>query len=237
MASSVCNVPRCQLGRFASTTSPTRSSSAQAFRPVFGAPRLANKWQDQQQNQRGELQVVAADGDLERAMLGDNFGARDPFAAELESNFGDKVLGNFNTEHIIKPPDKIREFVGLTSRRCVPCEGGNVAQLDEKEVERLRQQVPGWRVATDARGAPCIRQEWKVKGFQSGLELMGRIAVIAEEQGHHPDLHLTGTTTLTAELSTHAVGGLTENDFIIAAKINEMSFADLLPPKKARFWA
>ncbi|GMH41706.1 hypothetical protein BSKO_09616 [Bryopsis sp. KO-2023] len=168
--------------------------------------------------------------------LGD-MGARDPFAAELESNFGDKVLGNWDTEHLIAPPDEISKFIGLTSRKCKPCEGGNVPVLEESEIDRLRNQVPGWMVVKDGEGSGKIRQEWKVKNFTSGLELFKRIAVIAEDQGHHPDLHLTGFNTVAAELSTHSVGGLTENDFIMAAQINKLDFSDLKKKEKPKFWA
>jgi len=62
-----------------------------------------------------------------------------------------------------------------------------------------------------------------VKDFVSGLAFFEKVGKLAEEEGHHPDLHLTGYRNVALELSTHAVGGLTENDFIVAAKI------DLLP--------
>ena len=80
--------------------------------------------------------------------------------------------------------------------------------------------VPGWTLSADARR---IRREWRVKDFPAALEFFNRVGRVAEEEDHHPDLHLTGYRNVTIELWTHAAGGLTENDFILAAKI------DLLP--------
>jgi 4a-hydroxytetrahydrobiopterin dehydratase len=60
---------------------------------------------------------------------------------------------------------------------------------------------------------------------------------VADAEGHHPDLHLRSYNHVAVELSTHAVGGLTENDFIMAAKINEIPLDDLLPKRKPQFWA
>lgn len=177
------------------------------------------------------------DSGTEKALFGENFGARDPFAGEIESNFGEKVLGNYNTEHIIKPPDAMAELTALSKKKCVPCEGGKAALVSDEDKERLRKQCPGWRISTTSEGIECIACDWKTKNFMSALELMKRMAEIAEAEGHHPDLHLTGYNKLNVELSTHAAGGLTLNDFIVAAKINELEVADLLPKKKPKFWA
>lgn len=136
-----------------------------------------------------------------------------------------------------RPPDAIKDITGLLNKKCVPCEGGNVQKLEESDCNRLRQQCPGWRISKNASGTACISCEWKVKNFSSGIELMKRIADLADTEGHHPDLHLTGYNNVTVELTTHAVGGLTLNDFIIAAKVNEIETSDLTPKKKTKFWA
>lgn len=81
------------------------------------------------------------------------------------------------------------------------------------------------------------RAEWKVRNFKSGLELFERIGAIAESEKHHPDLHLVSYNQVAAELHTHSIGGLTENDFIVAAKINDLEISDLLSKKKTQFWA
>lgn len=209
-------------------------------------PRL---WLPADRCQRGQRHIVMNSGDAggsssstgskplreHHELLGD-LGARDPFQAEIESDFGDKVLGYADTEHLITPPDAIGKVLGLSSRKCVPCEGGNVEALDDANIDRLRNQVPGWQVV-EVEGKKRIRQEWAVKNFVAGIELFKRIAEVAEEQGHHPDLHLEGYNKVHVELWTHAVGGLTENDFIIAAHINKLDISDLKKKQKVKYWA
>lgn len=76
--------------------------------------------------------------------------------AEVESNFSDKVQGYADTEHLIAPPDEISKVLGLSSKKCKPCEGGNVEMLDEDTVNRLSNQAPGWKVV-DVDGMKRIR--------------------------------------------------------------------------------
>ncbi len=86
-------------------------------------------------------------------------------------------------------------------------------------MEALNAEVPGWQV-TQVDGHPVLTRTYKFKGFMPGVELVNRIAAIAEDEGHHPDLCL-GWGYLTVQLWTHAAGGLTENDFILAAKVDQ----------------
>lgn len=67
-----------------------------------------------------------------------------------------------------------------------------------------------------------IRKDWIVKDFMAGIEFLSRVAELAEREGHHPDLHLQGYRNVWIELWTHAIGGLSENDFILAAKIDRL---------------
>jgi 4a-hydroxytetrahydrobiopterin dehydratase len=67
-----------------------------------------------------------------------------------------------------------------------------------------------------------LRREWRVKDFATALDFFNRIARVAEAENHHPDLHLTGYRNVAVEIWTHAVGGLTENDFIMAAKLSTL---------------
>jgi 4a-hydroxytetrahydrobiopterin dehydratase len=106
----------------------------------------------------------------------------------------------------------------LTQKKCKPCEGG-VPPVSRAEAEQLLVCVPGWRLAGDGK---AIRREWRVKDFLTALDFFNRIAQVAEAEDHHPDLHLTGYRNVAIELNTHAIGGLSENDFILAAKINEL---------------
>ena len=107
----------------------------------------------------------------------------------------------------------------LSGKHCVPCEGG-IPPLPAEQVKKYLDGLPGWRLTADGKR---IRREWRVQNFLTGLDFFNRIGRIAEEEDHHPDLHLTGYRNVAIELSTHALGGLSENDFILAAKI------DLLP--------
>lgn len=104
----------------------------------------------------------------------------------------------------------------LSKKRCAPCEGG-VPPLSREEAVAFAQSVDGWAIDADTRQ---IARAWTVKNFMAGIDFFHKVAVLAEEEGHHPDLHLEGYRHVRIVLWTHAVGGLTENDFILAAKIN-----------------
>ena len=100
----------------------------------------------------------------------------------------------------------MKKHLGLAAKKCVPCEAGKAKVLSDVEVNSLRNQTPGWQIITNAQGHCCLRQQWKVKNFKAGLEVFERIGKVAEEEGHHPDLHLEGYNTVAADLSTHSVG-------------------------------
>ncbi|MBA4191890.1 MAG: 4a-hydroxytetrahydrobiopterin dehydratase [Planctomycetaceae bacterium] len=104
----------------------------------------------------------------------------------------------------------------LAARSCVPCTG-NTAQLAPEKVRELLAHVPAWKLTADGKR---ISRSWRVLDFVTGLDFFRRIGDVAEAEDHHPDLHLTNYRDVTIELWTHAAGGLTENDFIIAAKID-----------------
>jgi 4a-hydroxytetrahydrobiopterin dehydratase len=106
----------------------------------------------------------------------------------------------------------------LTKKKCVPCEGG-VPKLTREEAEAFLANVPGWTLSDDG---IRIRKEWRVKNFLAGMDFFNKVAEVAEAEGHHPDLHLVGYRNVAIEIWTHAIGGLSENDFILAAKIDEL---------------
>ena len=109
----------------------------------------------------------------------------------------------------------------LRQRTCVPCEGG-VPSLSPERVRELLKEVPGWEA-----GPACMKitRIWKFKDFRAAMMFVNRAAEIAEEEQHHPDVHIF-YNRVTLELWTHAIGGLSENDFIVAAKINAMPGSD-----------
>ncbi|MFO0969998.1 MAG: 4a-hydroxytetrahydrobiopterin dehydratase [Gemmataceae bacterium] len=109
----------------------------------------------------------------------------------------------------------------LRSKHCTPCEGG-VPPLSDEQVRELLPSVPGWRLGDDGKS---LRRQWRVQNFTAALDFFNKIAAVAEKEDHHPDLHLTGYRNVAIDLSTHAIGGLSGNDFILAAKINEIPVA------------
>jgi 4a-hydroxytetrahydrobiopterin dehydratase len=106
----------------------------------------------------------------------------------------------------------------LVAKKCLPCEGG-VQRCSPGEAEAQLHKLQGWRLVSDGQR---IRKDWVVKNFMAGMDFFNRVAAVAEAEGHHPDLHLEGYRNVWIEIWTHAIGGLSENDFILAAKIDNL---------------
>ena len=105
----------------------------------------------------------------------------------------------------------------LASKTCVPCKG-DVPALKGSQLHDLSHQLPNWQVVDEHH----LTRAFKFPDFQKALDFVNRVGAIAEEQGHHPDILLTwGKAEIT--IWTHAVNGLTESDFILAAKIDQLS--------------
>ena len=105
----------------------------------------------------------------------------------------------------------------LADKFCAPCRGG-VPPLNGKELKRLHDQVPQWKVVKSHR----LQRDFRFPDFKQALDFVNRVGAIAEEQGHHPDILLAwGKAEVT--LWTHKVDGLTESDFIMAAKIDRLA--------------
>jgi 4a-hydroxytetrahydrobiopterin dehydratase len=102
----------------------------------------------------------------------------------------------------------------LAGKTCVPCRGGT-PPLKGEEIERLRRQVPEWEVVEEHH----LRRRLRFKNFREALDFVNRVSELAEEQGHHPDVCFGwGYAELT--VWTHKIDGLTESDFIFAAKVD-----------------
>ena len=106
----------------------------------------------------------------------------------------------------------------LTDRHCEPCEGGQPTLAADAIDERLRQLDPGW--TADATRA-FIRRDFRFKGFNKTMSFVNALAWIANREMHHPDLEV-GYDHCCVTLTTHAIGGLSDNDFIVAAKIDQL---------------
>ena len=92
-----------------------------------------------------------------------------------------------------------------------------MAALDRAQADAQLKKLTGWHISRDGQR---IRKEWTVKNFMAGIDFFERVARLAEDEGHHPDLHLEGYRNVAIEIWTHAIGGLSENDFILAAKLD-----------------
>lgn len=107
--------------------------------------------------------------------------------------------------------------MSLANKKCVPCEVGAVP-LDRGAAEAFLRETPGWQLDVEA---IKISKKFKFKDFKEALSFTNRVGDIAEAEGHHPDIDLHwGRAGIT--LSTHSIGGLSENDFILAAKIDAL---------------
>lgn len=105
----------------------------------------------------------------------------------------------------------------LASKTCVPCRGG-VPPLQGEEIEKLRTQVHGaWKVVQEHH----LLRVFPFPDFQQALDFVNQAGAIAEEQGHHPDIYLAWGRA-EVKIWTHKIDGLTESDFILAAKIDEL---------------
>lgn len=108
----------------------------------------------------------------------------------------------------------------LSNKHCVPCEGG-MPPLTPDEYNRLLNETPDWQVIEQKQ----IQRDFKFKDFKKALEFVNKVGEIAENEGHHPDINLHNWNRVQITLSTHVIKGLSENDFIMASKIDQQ-----LPP-------
>lgn len=102
----------------------------------------------------------------------------------------------------------------LATRECVPCRGG-VPPLKGEQIEKLLAQLNGWEAVAEHH----LKKTYKFANFREAQELVNRVGALAEEQGHHPDICF-GWGRAEITIWTHKIDGLTESDFILAAKID-----------------
>jgi len=102
----------------------------------------------------------------------------------------------------------------LSSKHCVPCHGG-VPRLKDEEMAPLLAQLEGWRVVEEHH----LSKEYKFANFAGALDFVNRVARVAESEGHHPDIEV-GWGYARLKIYTHAIDGLSESDFILAARVD-----------------
>ena len=106
----------------------------------------------------------------------------------------------------------------LLKKKCVPCEGG-VIPFNISEIHKYQKKVDGWDVVKDNKGIFFLEKKFKFKNFLDSQNFVNLVGKISEEEGHHPDLSF-GWGYAKVTITTHAIEGLSENDFILAAKID-----------------
>ncbi len=103
----------------------------------------------------------------------------------------------------------------LYEKKCIPCERGGTP-LSENDIKKNLEQIPNWNL-----NGKKIEREFVFKDFKEAMKFINNIADLAEGEGHHPDIHIHWNKVM-LELWTHSMNGLSENDFIVAAKINNL---------------
>ena len=108
----------------------------------------------------------------------------------------------------------------LFEKKCVPCEGG-VPALDISEIHRYQKKIDGWDVIKNEKNIYFLEKKFKFKNFVESQKFVNEVGRISEEEGHHPEI-LFGWGYAKINISTHAIEGLSENDFILASKIDKI---------------
>ena len=108
----------------------------------------------------------------------------------------------------------------LDQKKCVPCEGG-VPALDLSDIHKYQKKIDGWDVVKNDKDIYFLEKKFEFKNFLESQEFVNKVGEISEEEGHHPEI-LFGWGYAKINISTHAIEGLSENDFILAAKIDKI---------------
>ena len=106
----------------------------------------------------------------------------------------------------------------LLNKKCIPCEGG-VLPFDLSEIHKYQKKVDGWDIVNNEKNIFFLEKEFNFKNFLESQKFVNEVGKISEEEGHHPDI-LFGWGYAKINITTHAIKGLSENDFILAAKID-----------------
>ena len=108
----------------------------------------------------------------------------------------------------------------LLNKKCVPCEGG-VPALDISEIHKYQKKIDGWDVIKNEKNIHFLEKKFTFKNFVDSQKFVNEVGRISEEEGHHPEI-LFGWGYAKINISTHAIEGLSENDFILASKIDKI---------------
>ena len=108
----------------------------------------------------------------------------------------------------------------LIKKKCEPCEG-KVIPFDISEIHKYQKKVDGWNIIKNNKEVYLLEKNFKFKDFKNSQDFINKVGIISEREGHHPDIYF-GWGYAKINITTHAIKGLSENDFILAAKIDQI---------------
>ena len=108
----------------------------------------------------------------------------------------------------------------LSKKKCIPCEGG-ILPFDISEIHKYQKMVDGWNITKNTKGVFFLNKKFIFKDFKESQKFVNKVGETSEDEGHHPDI-LFGWGYVDIKITTHAIEGLSENDFILAAKIDQL---------------
>ena len=107
----------------------------------------------------------------------------------------------------------------LLNKKCLPCEGG-VIPFDISEIHKYQKKIDGWKIIKNEKNIYFLEKKFNFKNFKESQKFVNEVGKVSEEEGHHPDI-IFGWGYAKINITTHAIEGLSENDFILAAKIDK----------------
>ena len=132
----------------------------------------------------------------------------------------ERLVANEKVEGSTPFARSIQIMSDLLEKKCVPCEGG-VIPFDISEIHKYQKKVDGWSLIKNQEEIFFLEKEFKFKDFLESQNFVNQVGKISEEEGHHPDI-MFGWGYAKIKITTHAIKGLSENDFILAAKIDKI---------------
>ena len=109
----------------------------------------------------------------------------------------------------------------LSKKKCIPC-SGEIPAFTEEQINEFKNKVENWNIMKNDKGHFYLSNDFKFKNFETSLNFINKVSQIAEDENHHPDLKF-GWGYANIIIMTHAINGLAESDFVLAAKIDEIS--------------
>ena len=137
------------------------------------------------------------------------------------SSVVERLVANEKVEGSTPFARSIYFMTDLTQKKCIPCEGGAIP-FDISEIHKYQKKVDGWELVKDKTETFFLEKEFKFKNFKESQNFINKVGIIAEEENHHPDISF-GWGYCKVKIFTHAIKGLAESDFILAAKIDKIN--------------